>query len=729
MRLITVATCNLNQWALDFKGNLERIIESIKIAKSKGAIYRLGPELEIPGYGCEDHFYEQDTMLHSWQSLMALLKDPELTRDIIVDVGMPVLHKNVRYNCRVILSDQRIVMICPKKALAMDGNYRENRWFTPWLKSRTTEIFPLPKVIADIVGQTTCVIGDAIIATRDTAIANETCEELFLPNSPHIEMGLDGVEMIANGSGSHHQLRKLKQRVDLITSATSKSGGIYLYANQQGCDGGRLYFDGCCMIMVNGECVAQGSQFSLVDVEVITATIDLDEVRSARASFMSRCAQATLTKEFPRVLCDQHLTTYKGSASQPIPIKYITPAEEIGFGPACWLWDYLRRSGLGGYFLPLSGGADSAATAAIVAIMCQLVVLDAGKGNRQVIADAQRIAGAGPDYIPTNAKEFASRIFYTAYLGTKNSSDETRKRAAEIAADVGAVHKEVDIEEVTTAFGSMFGQVSKNQPRFKVHGGSNRENLALQNVQARSRMVASYHLASLLLWDHGREGSLLVLGSANCDESLRGYMTKYDCSSADINPIGGISKNDLRIFIEWASRERNIPSIAQVLTATPTAELEPVTKEYVQSDEADMGMTYDELSVFGKLRKIHKCGPVSMYERLVSEWSHLEPPKVAEKVKRFFYYYSINRHKMTTITPSYHAEAYSPDDNRYDHRPFLYNTKWDTQFALIDELVQRWKSNQLKENSDSDSDPSHTNLTPPVMPLGSSTGTLIDRHL
>lgn len=35
---------------------------------------------------------------------------------------------------------------------------------------------------------------------------------------------------------------------------------------------------------------------------------------------------------------------------------------------------------------------------------------------------------------------------------------------------------------------------------------------------------------------------LLVLGSANVDECLRGYLTKYDCSSADVNPIGAISK-------------------------------------------------------------------------------------------------------------------------------------------------------------------------------------------
>jgi NAD+ synthase (glutamine-hydrolysing) len=66
----------------------------------------------------------------------------------------------------------------------------------------------------------------------------------------------------------------------------------------------------------------------------------------------------------------------------------------------------------------------------------------------------------------------------------------------------------------------------------------------------------------------------------------------------------------------------------------------------------------------------------------------LTPSLVAEKVKRFFVYYGMNRHKMCTITPSYHAEGYSPDDNRYDLRPFLYNTSWSRQFAVIDTLVR-----------------------------------------
>jgi NAD+ synthase (glutamine-hydrolysing) len=93
--LATVATCNLDQWAMDFSGNLERIVSSLRAARAAGARYRLGPELEVPGYGCEDHFLEQDTFLHSWQSLAAILS-PDLvglTQDMLCDFGMPVMHR------------------------------------------------------------------------------------------------------------------------------------------------------------------------------------------------------------------------------------------------------------------------------------------------------------------------------------------------------------------------------------------------------------------------------------------------------------------------------------------------------------------------------------------------------------------------------------------------------------------------------------------------------------
>ena len=66
MRLLKVATCNLNQWAMEFECNMKNIKASISQAKAAGAVIRLGPELEVTGYGGEDHFLELDTLTHAY---------------------------------------------------------------------------------------------------------------------------------------------------------------------------------------------------------------------------------------------------------------------------------------------------------------------------------------------------------------------------------------------------------------------------------------------------------------------------------------------------------------------------------------------------------------------------------------------------------------------------------------------------------------------------------------
>merc|ERR1712151_233429 len=113
-------------------------------------------------------------------------------------------------------------------------------------------------------------------------------------------------------------------------------------------------------------------------------------------------------------------------------------------------------------------------------------------------------------------------------------------------------------------------------------------------------------------------GALLVLGSANVDEALRGYYTKYDCSAADINPIGGINKRDLKAFLEWAGKEKGISVLQRVADAKPSAEL--TGSEGAQLDEEDMGMSYAELGDLGHCRKVQHCGPLSTFLKLRCKW-------------------------------------------------------------------------------------------------------------
>lgn len=564
--IITVATCTLNQWALDFDGNLERILESCQKAKEQGATYRLGPELEITGYGCEDHFLELDTILHSWQSMIELLCS-DATVNLLCDFGMPLLHKGCRYNCRLLCYNHQILAIRPKNALADDGNYREPRYFTAFKGGNQTDVFPIPSWVLDELKQkglnshpTHVPFGNVFLQTFDgVQLGCESCEELWTPKSPHIDMSLQsGVEIIGNGSGSHHNLRKLDTRLELMLSATRKCGGVYLYSNQRGCDGAaRLYFDGGAIIVCNGKVLAQAPQFSLEDVTVISATVDLDDVRSYRAHIPSFGVQAIREQSEDR---SAHYNAvhvpqarillsrlHARAVSDTISLKLSTPEEECCLGPACWLWDYLRRSGASGYLLPLSGGADSSAVATIVGAMCHLAYDEATKKyNAQVLQDLKRICHIPEerqaDWKPGSPQEIANHILHTVFMGTENSSQVTTSRAKRLGAAIGSYHLTVPIDLMVNAVIQVFTITTKLTPKFEVHGGSMAEDLALQNIQARLRMVTAYLFAQLLPWTRSRKGFLLVLGSANVDEGLRGYMTKYDCSSADLNPIGAISK-------------------------------------------------------------------------------------------------------------------------------------------------------------------------------------------
>ena len=218
--------------------------------------------------------------MHCWESLATIISSPE-ANDIILDIGMPVRHHDLRYNCRVIVLNRQIRLIRPKMTFCEEGNYFEGefpilqnlywedlgsslreedarpilccfphflantetnvpiaRWFTPWLHQRVVEDYLLEDIVGNITGQRVVPFGDAVLDTLDTtSLACVTCQEL----SAHIPMGLDGVEIFTDGGGSSSELRKLQTRVALIQEATRQNGGIYVYSNQRGCSGDRLH--------------------------------------------------------------------------------------------------------------------------------------------------------------------------------------------------------------------------------------------------------------------------------------------------------------------------------------------------------------------------------------------------------------------------------------------------------------------------------------------------------
>lgn len=179
---------------------------------------------------------------------------------------------------------------------------------------------------------------------------------------------------------------------------------------------------------------------------------------------------------------------------------------QSGAGPACWLWDCLRRSGASGFLLPLSGGADSASVAAIVGSMCQQLVLaiqvrrvpaankgpvavavslasrrrvpcvlhavdiasSGQEGDADVERDVRRVAQLGCQEPLEDPSHIAHAILTTVYMGTVNSSSVTRDRASSLAKEIGADHLQVKVDAVVDAMAKLFAVVTGRTPQFKV---------------------------------------------------------------------------------------------------------------------------------------------------------------------------------------------------------------------------------------------------------------------
>ncbi len=299
MTRIRVAVCTLSQWAGDLDANQDRILKSIHQAQRKHCRYRLGPELEITGYGAARHYQDRATLCkHALECLADILQK---TRSVpmLIDTGLPILFKGNLYNCRAYCLKGKLLLLRPKLYLAKGEEH-----FTRWPLSKVTrlESYPLPAYFH----QTTVPFGVAIFQDEEgTRIGSEICEELFVPHSLHQMFGLQEVDFIANGSASHYETNKHAYRRSLLHTATKKHGMAYLYANLHGFDGGDHFFDGGSAIWSNGICVKEGDRFRFKDVEVLVADIDRDSLRKVRKDYGSLKIQAkNLDYRFPLLTLD-----------------------------------------------------------------------------------------------------------------------------------------------------------------------------------------------------------------------------------------------------------------------------------------------------------------------------------------------------------------------------------------------------------------------------------------
>jgi NAD+ synthase (glutamine-hydrolysing) len=662
IRSVHLGAAALNQTPADWDGNLRRIHAAISDARAHGVTMLCLPELAISGYGCEDLFLSPYVAHTAEEGLMSLLPK---TEGMVLAVGLPVIHAGVLFSGVAVISDGKLAGIVAKQSLAGDGIHYEPRWFRPW-----------PSRVRDVVriGGIEVPMGDLRFDFDGVTMGFEICEDAWVAKRPGAALSLDSVDVIFNPSASHFAFGKREVRRRLVAEGARAFNVAYVYANLLGNEAGRAIYDGHTLIAAPslsvgadariqkagaGDALIEGPRFSMQEHVLLHATVELDEIRARRASTASFTPRLPRDRELfvdaplrlvnaPRRAATNHVATWELGAH--------VKEEEFGRAVSLGLFDYLRKSKSMGYVVSLSGGADSSAISCLIAWLARAGLDELGLEALQ--ARLSHIPGIAALKPGAGAEDVVRVLLTTLYQATAQSGDVTRNAAKTVANAIGAAHHELSVDALVK------GYIALGEEAFQRPLSWERDDIALQNIQARVRSPSAWLLANV-------EGKLL-LATSNRSEAAVGYATMDGDTSGGLSPIAGIDKNYLRAWLRWLEKDADVlvrvPALSCVNVQAPTAELRPQDRK--QTDEDDL-MPYDVLDRIERLMIRDRHAPLEIFEILKLERADVAPARLALWVERFTKLFARNQWKRERYAPSFHLDDESLDPKTFCRLPIL----------------------------------------------------------
>jgi len=325
----------------------------------------------------------------------------------------------------------------------------------------------------------------------------------------------------------------------------------------------------------------------------------------------------------------------------------------------------LRKSASRGFVVSLSGGADSAAVATLVALMVQFAEQDIGAAELAVRLrlNLGNDKFAEPADSKAVVRDFIQELLWCVYQATRNSTDVTRNAAEAVADGLGATFFAIDVDSLVEDYTQKVSDVLGRTLQWET------DDLALQNIQARVRAPSVWMLANV-------RGALL-LATSNRSEAAVGYTTMDGDTCGGIAPIAGIDKAFLRHWLQWMETTGPlglcpVSELQQVNAQQPTAELRPVGEN--QTDESDL-MPYEILDLIERLAIRDKMMPREILEVLVTDLvvvsRRADRRQVIEWIKRFFTLWSRNQWKRERFAPSFHVDDENLDPKTWCRFPIL----------------------------------------------------------
>jgi NAD+ synthase (glutamine-hydrolysing) len=676
MQLIKVGAAVLNQTPFDWENNKKNILGAIHAAQAADVSVLCLPELCITGYGCEDDFFRTDLRERAWAILEELL--PE-TGGMVVSLGLPVSYNNALFNCAALICDGELLGLVAKQNLAGDGIHYEPRWFEAWAEGVVSEI---------TMGEHTVPIGDLYFRVGGVKIAFEICEDAWVGRRPGARLAPKGVDIFMNPSASHFSFGKLEIRKRLVLEGSRAFNATYLYTNLLGNEAGRAIYDGGPIIASAGKLVAIGPRFSYQDFELTVAVVDVAHTRMAQARMFSYRPEM---KSPANDCVDFDDFIFPEVAPGPIaPSEQLEweltrdlQEEEFARALSLGLFDYMRKTRSRGYTVSLSGGADSSCTVCLVSLMVEFGVKHFGvEGFRSKLSYIENLADA------KNEKELVGQLLTCAYQTSDNSSESTLESARELANYLGAQFFEFNIGKVVDEYTSMVSGAIGRELDWQ------RDDIALQNIQARVRSPGIWLLANLL--------GTVLLCTSNRSEGAVGYCTMDGDTSGGLAPIAGVDKNFIRRWLRWLERigPRGLhpySALHIVNDQTPGPELRP--QEMHQAGEKDL-MPYDVLDAIEEAAIENNQSAKDCYLLMRARFPQFDANTMAKWIEKFFSLWSRNQWKRERLAPALHVASRNLDPRTWRRSPILSG-------GFREELKEMW---DVAKRSASQAQPAHSAL-------------------